>query len=247
MAELGAYFQCHKNPLSTYECLQSFRKFYPSSPIILLSDNGYDYTEMAKHFNCTYIHETVSCRPFGHKPSEYYRAIERLRKVFSMISTEYFILLEDDVHVFAKYTEDFKGDVNGNCINYIYPHMFDAIPFSVVRGKTIHFTGHGGSVFKTDTIRTVLKTDNQIQWLLSNWESVVRMGPAVDIDRFLSLLVLINGGTVHHLSQHKDLITNHVQSTDGIAVLHQFKQHYGKSLPYNLKHLVNEENCSSNR
>ena len=244
--ELDAIFQCHKNPLSTFECLQSFRKFYPDGKVVLLSDNGYDYTEMAKHFKCTYIHEPVGLR-LSAPPTGYLPVVDRWLKMLNYVTSEYYIYLEDDVLITSKYTEEFKGDVNGNCINYIYPHMFGAIPFSAVRGKTLHFTGHGGSVFKTDTIRSVLKNAEQIQWLLSNWETVVKMGPTVDIDRFLSLLVLINGGTVHHLSQHKDLMTNNVQSLHGIAALHQFKQSYGKSLPNNLKHLVNEEIGSSNR
>ena len=54
---LGAFLQCHKNPYATYKCLESFRKHYPMSTIVLLSDNGCDYTEMAKHFDCIYIHE----------------------------------------------------------------------------------------------------------------------------------------------------------------------------------------------
>jgi len=45
--DLAAIFQCYKNPLATYECLESFRRFYPDSQVVLYSDNGYDYIEMA--------------------------------------------------------------------------------------------------------------------------------------------------------------------------------------------------------
>jgi hypothetical protein len=58
------------------------------------------------------------------------------------------------------------------------------------------------------------------------------------MDRFLSLLVLVNGGRIHHLSEHKDLLTNHVTHTVGLAALHQVKYFYGKELPDNLKHLI---------
>ena len=53
---IGAYLQCYKNPYATYKCLESFRKFYPTSTVVLLSDNGYDYSKMAEYFNCIYIH-----------------------------------------------------------------------------------------------------------------------------------------------------------------------------------------------
>ena len=53
---IGAYLQCYKNPYATFKCLESFRTHYPHGTIVLLSDNGYDYTNMARHFDCIYIH-----------------------------------------------------------------------------------------------------------------------------------------------------------------------------------------------
>jgi len=67
MQSLGAFLQCYKEPLATYKCLESFRSFYPDSSIVLLSDNGYDYSEMAKHFHCIYIHSNENI-VFGQNP-----------------------------------------------------------------------------------------------------------------------------------------------------------------------------------
>lgn len=237
MTDLSAYFQCHKNPYATYVSLKRFRDFYPTGPILLLNDNGYDYTEMAKHFNCTYLHETTSCRFTLHIRDSYQSTVERLRKVFSMISTEYFMLLEDDVHVFARYSEQFKGDINGNCINTLRSSVLNNIPFSLVKNEDKYFTGHGGSVYKTASMVRLLDNKDQVNWLLDHWEEV-GLGPAVDVDIFLSLLVVVNGGRIHHLSEHKDLLTNRVTDTVGIAALHQVKYFYGKELPDNLKHLI---------
>jgi hypothetical protein len=237
MTDLSAYFQCHKNPYATYESLKRFRAFYPTEPIILLSDNGYDYTEMAKHFNCTYLHETTSCRLTLPIRDGYQSTVERLRKVFSIISTEYFMLLEDDVHVFARYSEQFKGDINGNCINTLRSSVLNNIPFSAVKNEDKYFTGHGGSVYKTATMVRLLDNKDQINWLLDHWEKV-GLGPMVDVDIFLSLIVVVNGGRIHHLSEHKDLLTNRVTDMVGLAALHQVKYFYGKELPENLKRLV---------
>lgn len=52
--EFGIYFQCYKQPYAIYKALESIRMFYKDCTIILLSDNGYDYSEIAKYFNCTY-------------------------------------------------------------------------------------------------------------------------------------------------------------------------------------------------
>jgi hypothetical protein len=154
-----------------------------------------------------------------------------------MISTEYFMLLEDDVHVFARYSEQFRGDINGNCMNKIRASVLNNIPFSAVKNEDKYYSGHGGSVYKKEAILRLLENKDQVNWLLDHWEEV-GLGPAVDVDIFLSLLVVVNGGKIHHLLEHKDLLTNHVTHTGGLAVLHQVKYFYGKELPDNLKHLI---------
>lgn len=238
--DLAAIFQCYKNPLATYECLESFRRFYPDSQVVLLSDNGYDYTEMAKHFKCTYIHETAHCGLSAKKTDGYLQTVERLLKMITQIRSDYFILLEDDVIIYDRYSHEFKGDINGNCINKIRMSVLKNIPFSIVKNEDKVYTGHGGSVYRTKSIVGVLNNEEQIKWVIEQWE-MIGLGPMIDVDIFLSLIVLINGGTIHHLTQHKDLLTNHVGGTNGIAALHQVKHSYGKQLPDNLKHLVNEE------
>jgi hypothetical protein len=237
MTALGAYFQCHKNPYATYETLRTFREFYPTEAILLLSDNGYDYSEMARHFNCTYVHETTSGRLTQKVVDDYRPTVERLLKALSMISSEYFVLLEDDVHVFAKYSEQFKGDINGNCINKIRASVLNNIPFSVNKNENKYYTGHGGSVYKKETIVRLLENKYQVNWLLDHWKEV-GLGSVVDVDIFLSLLIIVNGGKIHHLSEHKDLLTNHITDTTGVAFLHQVKRFYGKKLPDNLLFLV---------
>jgi hypothetical protein len=160
--------------------------------------------------------------------------------MISFVDASYYILLEDDVQMVSRYTEDFKGDINGNCINRIRMSTLNKIPFSSVKNEDKMYTGHGGSVYRTASIVGLLNNEEQIKWLIEYWEDI-GLGPVIDDDIFLSLLVVINGGTIHHLKQHKDLLTNHVRTTNGIAALHQFKHYYGKALPDNLKHLVNEE------
>jgi hypothetical protein len=73
-SKIGAFLQCYKNPLATYHSFFSFKKYYPQGTIVLLSDNGYDYTEMVKHFTCIYIHETENI-PLVWYPLKRYRPL----------------------------------------------------------------------------------------------------------------------------------------------------------------------------
>ena len=52
----AAYFQCYNNRRATFETLRSFRKFYPHTPVYLVSDHGEDFRDIAVHFNCDYVY-----------------------------------------------------------------------------------------------------------------------------------------------------------------------------------------------
>jgi hypothetical protein len=58
--EIGAYFQCYKQPCATFRSLALFRQSYPKGTIVLVSDNGLNYSMMANFFNCIYIHDKVN-------------------------------------------------------------------------------------------------------------------------------------------------------------------------------------------
>ena len=117
--EFGAYLQCYKNPFATFICLMSFRNFYPTSTIVLLSDNGYDYTEMAKYFQCIYIHSTESLLliyryVYGDGKYEIsFKLIDRVVNAFKLCKEEYVMWLEDDVVINNMITDTFKYHING--------------------------------------------------------------------------------------------------------------------------------------
>jgi hypothetical protein len=99
----GVYLQCHKNSYATYKCLESLRSFYPDCTVVLLSDNGYDFSEMAKHFNCIYVHEnenlwlTFKDLDSGEHIINSQKLIKRVYDAFKLCKEDYVMWLEDDV------------------------------------------------------------------------------------------------------------------------------------------------------
>ena len=226
MHNIGAYFQCYKNPTATFHALENFRKSYPDTTIILLSDNGYNYSKMASHFNAIYIHETENLSPsvgYGYRNpiSSYTKFIDRIRKVLPLIKEEYFMLLEDDVLTKKQYTEEFKGTINGNCVNKIFAKTFKQIPFYTGPPMDRFFSGHGGSVYHKEQFSEALNNETVTSWLISNWLSLY-LGETIDCDIFFSLLVYITGKSVHPLTQHKD----GMQYYNSGHVIHQYKELY---------------------
>ncbi len=56
MAEtLSMYMQVYKQKRAVFESLKLFRTWYPDVPISIFSDNGDDFSEVAKAFDATYV------------------------------------------------------------------------------------------------------------------------------------------------------------------------------------------------
>lgn len=60
MNNLGAFFQTYKNKKAVEFVIENYRKYYPESPITLISDGGSDFSEIAEKYKCNYIHSFVN-------------------------------------------------------------------------------------------------------------------------------------------------------------------------------------------
>ena len=243
---IGAFLQCYKNPLATYHSLFSFKKYYPQGTIVLLSDNGYDYTEMAKHFKCIYIHETENIPLVWYplKDTDLYNKtialMNRIIKAFELFDEKYIMWLEDDVSVNNKVNEEeLKYDLNGYCPNsFLQKHLIElqkTYNFLDIN-KTYVFSGHGGSIFTKNKILNYLKNTKIIDDLLNNWKEYKFYECAQDL--FISLLITLQGGEIGAYTGHLDDVSNSINPN--IIVQHQYKRWYGKEMPDDLKHLVKD-------
>lgn len=232
---LGAYLQCYKNPYATYKCLESFRTHYPYATIVLLSDNGYNYKEMANHFGCIYIHgESI---PLLTKIEEEYitksyKLIERMEKVFPLIKEDYIMWLEDDVCVNGVIQYNFQYDLNGYCPNQFQTFWkIDKTKYPL--NGVYCWSGHGGSVYHKKSFLKYVSNKEVIQDILVNWK---KYNLTVDIchDFFWSLIITLQGGTVGPYKGHADCY----EKNDAIKVQHQYKVWYGVPMPPELSHLV---------
>ena len=234
MNEIGAFLQCYKNPLATYKCLESFRKYYPNSTIVLLSDNGYNYTEMASLFNCIYIHSTENI-PFinnnvdnglswGHK------LIHRLMNAFNLIKEEYIMWLEDDVSVNGLIEAQLKYDLNGYCPNSFSYYSLERLKhkYDIDLNKKYYWSGHGGSIYNKNAFIKYMSNNNIIDDILSNW-SFYNFASNICQDQFISIIFHLNSGTIGSYDGHNDF--------NGI-IQHQHKKYYNYDLPDELKYLI---------
>jgi len=250
---IGAYFQCFKNPLATYKALESFRRHYPDAPILLLSDNGYNYTKMAEHFNCKYIHSSVSS-PYiinYENDDEKYREsahklVQRFVSAFEdecFIRCKYIMLLEDDVKVHMKIDESFleqDADLFGN-----NPNMFDKNLIREIKqmdksydylneNGDYRWSGHGGSLYKRETFIKYFRNEKIVKDIVDACVKFRGTYFSTNIcqDMMFSLILIAAGGTIKRLFGHYD------HSISNCIVQHQLKYYYNQPMPKELQHLV---------
>jgi len=239
----GAFLQCYKYPMATYKCLESFRRHYPTNTIVLLSDNGFNYSEMAKYFNCIYIHSNENVhlcnKDFSNEKyiENVNKIIERFKTAFNLIKEEYIMWLEDDVSINDKITDIFRYDINGFCPNSYNENMINGLNQKyhyIKKGNIYRWSGQGGSVFNKPNILKYFENKDIINDVLINWQ---KYNLTYDIchDYFISLLVNLNNGTIGPYEGHNDGFGGlHPE----IKIQHQFKYWYTINLENELEYLI---------
>jgi hypothetical protein len=246
---IGAFFQCYKNPLATYKALESFRKSYPDSPVLLLSDNGYNYKKMTEHFNCEYVHATESIPVWiNYENDEQYvskglKLIERIVESFQKLDCKYILLLEDDVKVHNPIPEVFLtegSDLYGNTINTISTELLKECskdyPFIDVN-KSYYYSGHGGSLYNKNKCLSAFSNKKIVQDVLQAFLYTRHNSSVINInqDELVSLIIILNNGKITKIPGHVD--TND-PTISKCFTQHQFKFFYNKPLSLSLQHLV---------
>ena len=243
---IGATYQCYKQPKAMLFALSSFRKFYPNSSVNLISDNGYDYSHVAKHFNCTYQHldkhsgSIVSSTIFSDK-IQIISWLSRLIETAKNSKEDYLIILEDDVWVLNKVSL-VKYDLNG--IN-IYEYKLgknitsflktknNAIPKNM---KKYFYGGCGGAIISKKFILDNFSDISNIEKVITELEYYREKiyTKIYTTDYWLTVLVLYFNGTIGQYpgfceTWHSDYYYRRYISKN-IEILHQYKNYYNKNL-----------------
>jgi hypothetical protein len=243
--EFGAYYQCYKNPYATYKSLESFRKIYPDNTVVLVSNNGYDYTVMASYFKCIYIHSNENARqqyPLNDegKFDNTFKFIDRVVNAFEQCNEDYVMWLEDDVSINKPIEDIFRYHLNGFCPNLIPQNSIKKLQEKykcLDETKQYRYSGHGGSVFDRKFFIECMKQKEMIHDIIENWVYYDFQSGEIPQDILFSVIIMLSGGTIGSYEGHYDGIYN---LNPNIHVQHQFKYYYNVPLPNELKYLVKD-------
>lgn len=222
--EIGAYCQCYKQPVALDYSLHFFRNAYPTGTVVLVSDNGCDFSNMAKKYNAHFFHEKTNTRMGWnkHEREGFIEFFDRLRKYVPLIKEEYFMFLEEDVHVINRVTEPLLGTGNANGYNTIEKEWLKT--FKGFENLTENITSivQGGSIWHKEKFLRLINNVELVNYLQDCFET--REGSVFDF--FISVLAWMMNEPIYKLRCHKELWTDQVRSLDGISILNQVKHFY---------------------
>lgn len=102
--QFGVFYQVYNNKNATRFVLENFRKYFPYNPVVLISDGGENFSDVALEYHCSFhMRENI----FGNKENNYdthcydsKRTIEwwkRQKLVSEICLQDYVMIMEDDV------------------------------------------------------------------------------------------------------------------------------------------------------
>lgn len=229
---LGAYYQCFKNRVATEYVLKSFREHYPEAPVIIVSDGGDDFSDLAQMYNCQYFwRENIqSCRgkALAYNYDNWILWWNDFKKYVSMLDTDYMIFLEDDVAVRRPISLDsLPYDVNGISLTMSLAR-FDLK--HIAKNKSM-IGAQGGAVFSMKFLLRIF-TSEETNVTFSKYRKEIRSSGLKGkwcTDIVLSILTWRHGGTMGDWSGYcRTTDSNYTErvAAGDIEVLHLYKELY---------------------
>tara|TARA_B110000091_G_scaffold214534_1_gene268808 strand:+ start:4714 stop:5442 length:729 start_codon:yes stop_codon:yes gene_type:complete len=163
----------------------------------MVSNNGYDYTEMANYFNAKYYFEDnilfnrmqlkkedfdKACLEYNqdtltdiYKTTWLDNLIIKFKYICNQLSGDYIIYLEDDVKINGRITTDIHYDLNGFCPNKLgwnqQIELFNTLKIQYRRLNldNMQYTGHGGSIYKKEFLKQTIENKELIEDMRENF------------------------------------------------------------------------------
>lgn len=157
--KFSVHYQTWKNKKAVHKVLTDFRKYFPSNPIHLISDNGADYTDYSNEFNLKYTFKNNNVFPGGKfgKIEDCYEWLNRLNTTCKMFETEWVVLFEDDVITQGNKINFPQSDSGGFIVNEWRMELTKKLQEVNKNNVNWGYGMCGGSIFKRDAFLNAYK------------------------------------------------------------------------------------------
>jgi len=220
--DFAVHFLCYRRPRATFEALKSLRQFYPDVKVHLISDGGDDFSPIANYFHCDYTYERRNINsPERRRP---YEGIKRIHRTCEKYSSEWVILMEDDVRVrdrISKYPDaHIAGPSGPRFTAAIEKYLRNKYSGLEING----YNGCGGCIFNRLAFLEAYANITEIKKLPVSWDHRIHR----NADALLTFTFLNAGFVARRWLDHSEECGVHHGPAS--AFDHQFKFYYNHQM-----------------
>ena len=232
MIQFGAIFPCYTNKKATEFVLENFRKHFPDNPILLISDGGSDFTDLAEKYSCQYQWRD---NIFGNESNGYNRDYfdaartlewyDRHKTACDIFQTKYMMLLEDDVFVQRSFTIEEPFALKGVRIGGPLPKEMIDECYQKAGVSLSNYGMCGGSMYNVEIFQRIY--DNVIEDIKDNQDRMMLHSLGYKGLGAVDISLVYHFGKRGHKYQHAEWLSEVRESNHlSYPVIHQWKQHY---------------------
>lgn len=218
----SVYHQCFKDKKATEFAIQQFKKYNPDIPYYLISDAGSDFSDLAEKYNCIWKYDEKNVGMNYLSPDDAKTLYDRLVECFSIVKTDYIILMEDDVLCRGKI--EINDDVN-LAMSYVPGNslvLYDTIVEKYNPNPNVNWYGAtGGSILNKNIFTEEKYIDRIYKFIKED-----HISDAGSMDQFITTLYLICGleCSINNLLGETHRTPNWQNSN--LPLIHCFKEMY---------------------
>ena len=219
----------YKTPRAVFEALKSFRTFYRTEPITVLSDNGDDFTKIAAAFDARYIHapERLVVGPEDVRTSAQstlegiQEGFQRLYRHCASVDTDWVIWLEADVRTIRRIRSFPTTDAAGCRMNPFSPELTDFL-VQHFGDRPYGYGMAGGSIFRRQAYMDAVDSTDIADY--------VKYDPRMAVygDIAFTLMFLVNGYTYSEWEEISEIFHPVAPIIRDSAFDHAYKYWYDK-------------------
>jgi len=195
--DFGVFYQTFNHKKATFECLKSFRKFYPKIPVCLISDHGADLADIALAFDCRYEYAD---KELGYQCTDMRAWFQRIADAcLACGNPEWMFFLEDDILTrdrISKYPNAHIAGQGGGSLKLankkqLSPEVIKYVEKLFPNTEWNGIAGCGGTIFHTRSFLKSLESN-----IGKNFDSVVdKLDESLKrtMDQALTFLLMANG------------------------------------------------------
>ena len=232
MIEFGVFYQVYKNEKAVRFVLDNFRKHFPYNPVVLISDGGNDFTNIAEQYNCSfYMRENIfgdDINNYPKFPYNAYRTIEwwsRQKLVCEETGQDYVMIMEDDVLVQKPFTLDSTFQLRGVRVGNRFTGRMSQDIKELTNDEASLYGMCGGSIYNAKTLLSIY--DDVVTDIQTNMDNMMNTDP-----ESYNMLGAVDANITYHFAKrgHKYDVASWLgevrEGNFDYPVIHQWKENY---------------------